>query len=211
MIVLVAGANGLTGKRIVRRLINRDHEVHAMLRDAAQAPPFEAMGAVSVPANLEKPLDAAVAGCDAVIFAAGSGSKTGPEKTISVDQEGAIRLIDACAAANVRRFIMLSSMGADDPECQREAIRHYMRAKGAADAHLAASGLDYTIVCPGYLNDDEPSGGVRLAASIGEWDKIARDDVADVIVACLDTPNTIGKRFEILAGTSNIERAVAGI
>ena len=211
MIVLVVGANGLTGKRIVRRLIDRDHEVHAMLREAAQAPPFEAMGAVSVLADLEAPLDASVAGCDAVVFAAGSGSKTDPEKTVSVDQEGAIRLIDTCAAAGVRRFVMLSSMGTDDPEGQREAIRHYMRAKGAADAYLAASGLDYTIVCPGYLNDDEPSGGVRLAPSIGEWGEIARDDVADVIVACLDTPNTIGKRFEILAGKSNIERAVAGI
>lgn len=80
MIVLVVGANGLTGKRIVRRLIDRDHEVHAMLREAAQAPPFEAMGAVSVLADLEAPLDASVAGCDAVVFAAGSGSKTDPEK-----------------------------------------------------------------------------------------------------------------------------------
>lgn len=211
MIVLVAGANGLTGKRIVRRLIDRDHEVHAMLRDAAQAPPFEAMGAVPVFADLEDPLDDAVAGCDAVIFAAGSGSKTGPEKTVSVDQEGAIRLVDACVAAAVRRFVMLSSMGADDPENQREAIRHYMRAKGAADAHLAASGLDYTIVCPGFLDDDEPGGGVRLAPAIGEWGKIARDDVAEVIAACLDAPNTIGKRFEILSGNGNIERAVAGV
>jgi uncharacterized protein YbjT (DUF2867 family) len=211
MIVLVAGANGLTGKRLVRRLIDRDHEVRAMLRDAAQAPPFEAMGAVAILADLEAPLDAAVTGCDAVIFAAGSGSKTGPEKTISVDQEGAIRLIDTCVAAGVRRFVMLSSIGADDPEDQREAIRPYMRAKGVADAHLAASGLDYTVVCPGILDDDEPSGGIRLGASIGEWGKIARDDVAEAIVACLDAPNTIGKRFEILSGNSNIERAVAGV
>ncbi len=169
------------------------------------------MGAVSVVADLEARLGAAVAGCDAMIFAAGSGSKTGPEKTTSIDQEGAIRLIDACAAAGVRRFVMLSSIGANNPEGQREAIRHYMRAKGGADAHLAASGLDYTIVCPGILNDDEPSGGVRLAASIGKWGKIARDDIADMIVACLDAPNTIAKRFEILAGSCNIERAVAGI
>jgi uncharacterized protein YbjT (DUF2867 family) len=211
MIVLVAGANGLTGKRIAHLLINRDHEVHTMIRDAAQAPPFEAMGAVSVVADLEGPLDTAVAGCNAVIFAAGAGSKTGPDKTISVDQEGAIRLIDACACASVRRFIMLSSIGANDPESEPEAIRHYMRAKGAADAHLAASGLDYTIVCPGILDDREPSGGVRLAPSIGEWGKIARNDVAEVIVACLNSPNTITKRFEIMAGKSNIERAVAAI
>ncbi len=210
MIVLVAGANGLTGLRIVRLLKARGHEVRAMIRDAGQEPAFAEIGVACVLADLEGPLDDAVAGSDAVIFAAGSGSKTGPEKTIAVDQEGAVRLIDACVAAGVARFVMLSSMGADDPEGQREAIRHYMRAKGAADAHLAESGLDYTIVCPGFLNDEEPSGGVRLGSSIGEWGKIARDDVAAVIVESLQAPNTSGKRFEIISGGTAIAAAVAG-
>ncbi|OJF16561.1 MAG: NAD-dependent dehydratase, partial [Bacillaceae bacterium G1] len=145
MKVLIAGANGHTGRLIVERLgKSPQYEAYAMIRDAAQAETLKQLGAKeAIVADLEGDVSHAVKGMDAVIFAAGSGSKTGPDKTISVDQEGAKRLIDAAKKAGIAHFVMLSSYGAGDPDALPN-LGHYLKAKGEADRHLIESGLTYT-------------------------------------------------------------------
>ena len=149
-----------------------------------------------------------------MIFAAGSGSKTGPEKTVDVDQNGAITLIDACGAENCRRFVMLSSMATGAPERAPEKLHHYLAAKEIADRHLSASGLDHTIARPGYLTDEPPTGRIRTAENLGhvaEAGTISRADTAHILAACLEHPNTVGTSFETLSGDTEIEAAIAAL
>jgi len=214
MDVLVVGANGRTGRLILPLLLETGHRPRAMIRSETQRTDMLALGSEPVLGDLEGPLEAIVRGHDAVLFAAGSGSKTGPEKTIDVDQKGAIALMEACVAENCQRFVMLSGMAAGAPERAPETLHHYLVSKAIADAHLAASTLDYTIVKPGYLSDDAGTGLIRTGDDLGlvvDGGKISREDTARVIVTCLDCANTIGAAFEMLAGDTPIESALAAL
>ncbi|MFB4166274.1 SDR family oxidoreductase [Alteribacillus sp. JSM 102045] len=209
MKVLVAGANGHTGRIIVQMLgQHSEHEAYAMIRDAAQAEKMKELGAAGVVVlDLEGNVAKAPEEMDAVIFAAGSGSQTGPKKTISVDQEGAKKLIDASRVQEVKHFIMLSGIGAEHPH---GPIKHYLEAKGIADAHLAASGLAYTIVRPGLLTFHKGSGKVEMRKKIENRENrsISREDVAKVMVLSLDEENAKGKTFELLSGEQDIKEAL---
>lgn len=210
MHVLVAGANGGTGRRVVRRLVDGPHEPVGMIRDRAQRPRFREAGVQTVLADLEEPVDHAVAGCDAVIFCAGSGAGTGLDKTRAVDRDGAIRLADAAAQADLDRFVMLSSMGAD-AGAEGEGMAVYYRCKGAADDHLRETGLTHAIVRPGRLTDEEGDGRIEAAPELGRSGRIPRDDVADVLVACLDAEATADRTFEILDGDTPVAEALAAL
>lgn len=214
MDVLIVGPNGKTGKFIIPLLLEAGHRPRAMIRDEGQREDMLALGAEPVLGDLEKPLEAVVRGHAAVIFAAGSGSKTGPEKTVDVDQNGAISLIDACLAENCRRFVMLSAMATGASERAPQKLHPYLAAKAIADAHLRASGLDATIVRPGYLSDDAGTGRIRTGENLGQivdGGLISRDDTARVLAQCLDRPNTIGACFEMLAGDTAIADALAAL
>ncbi|MCR2822612.1 SDR family oxidoreductase [Lederbergia panacisoli] len=209
MKVLVVGANGHTGRLLVQFLANNsDHHPYAMVRNEDQEEELMNLGAVEViVADLEEDISRVTNGMDAVIFAAGSGSKTGPDKTISVDQEGAIKLIDGAKSSGVKHFVMLSSIGADDPQ---GPIEHYLTAKRIADDHLKSSGLTYTIVRPGRLTHDQPTGKVELAEKIELMDdrSIPRGDVAHVLAASLKIENSKNKIMEVLSGDKDIDSAM---
>jgi uncharacterized protein YbjT (DUF2867 family) len=207
MNVLVIGANGLTGRRIVQRLQETTHTPIAMIRDPSQKSTFDDWGVESRVGDLEAPLDPVLEGIDAVVFAAGSGSQTGPDKTLAVDRDGAVRSIAAVEAAGIERYLMLSSMRAD-PASQGHPISHYLRAKGIADEHLRRSELAWTIVRPGRLTNEPGTGKVSLTSTLEPGGTIPRDDVAAVMVACLDRPGTVGKAFDLLSGGTPIEDAL---
>ncbi len=210
MRVLIAGSNGKIGQHLVRQMAESRHTARAMIRDPEQAPAMELLGAVEVVvADLEQDCIDALKDCDAVVFAAGSGPHTGPDKTVDVDQNGAIRLIDAAEAAGVRRFLMVSSMRADAPEKAPEKIHHYLRAKQKADEHLRASGLDFTLVRPGPLTDDPGTGRVELSARLDRTGSIPREDVAAVLLATLDADNTVHQTFDLLSGADDIRASLA--
>lgn len=212
MHVLVAGAHGKIGRRFIHAVDDSEHTARAMVRDRAQIDEMKAIGATDVVvADLEHDCSEALAGCDAVVFTAGSGGHTPPEKTEDVDRNGAIAIIDQAVASGVRRFVMVSSMNADTPERGPENMQHYFRAKGAADNHLRATDLEYTIVRPGRLTEDEPTGQVDIAKELGRYGEIPRDDVARVLLMTLDSPNTIGRHFEVLSGKTPIEKALRGL
>jgi uncharacterized protein YbjT (DUF2867 family) len=206
--VLVAGANGQVGKHIVRLLAEQGHEARALIRDESQASGLRELGGEPIVADLEGEVAHTVEGCDAVIFSAGGGPGSGAEKKETVDHQGAVKLIEAAKEHGARRYLMVSAMGAADPESGSEAMQPYLFAKARADQTLQESGLDYTIVRPGSLTNDPDTGMVEAAPSLGKRGEIPREDVAHTIVATLERENTFGKTFEVLSGDIPIEEAL---
>ena len=211
MRVLVAGANGQVGQHIVRLLAERGHEVRAMIRDEDQAHKLRELGGETVVADLEGDVSHTVQGCDAVIFSAGGGPGSGAEKKETVDRGGAVKLIEAAQEHGARRYVMVSAMGAADPDSGSEAMQPYLYAKAQADQALQESGLDYTIVRPGKLTDEAGTGTVEAAPSLGKRGEIPHEDTAQVIVATLERENTLGKIFEVLSGDTPVEEAIDGL
>ena len=124
-------------------------------------------------------------------------------------------MIETCVRMNVRRFVMLSSIAADTPERGPESLHHYFAAKAVADRHLQASGLDYTIVRPGFLTNEPGTGAIATGADLGPIAKathsVTREDVAQVLVDCLARDNTVEKTFEMIAGETPIADALAAL
>ena len=126
-----------------------------------------------------------------------------------MDYGGAVKLIEAAKANGIARYLIVSSYGADPEAEGDDTFAVYLRAKGKADAELAASGLEYTVVRPTGLTD-EPGGGLVALGRVARG-QIPRDDVAAILAAVLDAPNTIGKTFEAAAGSTPIEEAIASL
>lgn len=210
MHVFIAGANGQIGQYLLQEMANSDHEARALIRHPGQGPELQQLGATeTVLGDLEQDCSEAMRGCDAVIFTAGSGPHTGPDKTIDVDQEGAIRLVDTARAMGIKRFIMVSSMRAEEPEKGPEKIRHYLRAKRNADEHLKNSGLNYTIVRPGRLTNDDGTGKVAVSSKLEAFGEIPRQDVARVLLAVLDSDTTNNCVFDVVSGDTPVSEALA--
>lgn len=209
--VLIAGANGLTGTRIIKILNNHgQYDPVAMIRNEDQKEKFSSMGVDVKVADLEEDLTGLFEDIDLVIFAAGSGSSTGKDKTIAVDQEGAIKLIDEAKRSNVKKFVMLSVIGADEPE-KNEKLKPYLEAKHKADEHLIKSGLNYSIIRPGTLTNDDGTGKIKAKEKLSERGHIAREDVAYVIVNALDHANTHNQVVEILEGDQSLQEALGNL
>ncbi|MFH8345917.1 SDR family oxidoreductase [Streptomyces sp. NPDC018045] len=219
MRIVIAGGHGQIALRLERLLAERGDEVAGIIRRPEQAGDLLAAGAEPVVCDLETATVGDIArhleGADAAVFAAGAGPGSGIERKETVDRGAASLFADAAEAAGVRRFVVVSSMGADrePPEGTDEVFAAYLRAKGAADADVRArTGLDWTILRPGRLTDEPGTGRVRLAESTGR-DEVSRDDVAAVLVALLDEPRTAGRTLELIGGDTPVEeaaRAVAG-
>ena len=207
MKVLVIGANGNTATRVVR-LIKKEtsHEPIAMIRNTTQRVKFDKLGVTTVLGDLEYPIDHAIMGCNAIIFAAGSGSQTGKDKTVLVDHIGAIRSMVTAQVHGVKRYVMLSTINADENSNSR--IAHYHKAKAFADRHLINTNLEWTIVCPGGLRDEEGNGLVSVQSELFLEGLTTRDNLAASLVSCLELPNTIGKRFSLIEGKTPTKEAL---
>ncbi|WPP50296.1 SDR family oxidoreductase [Catalinimonas niigatensis] len=210
MNILVAGSHGKTGLQIVELLVEREHNVLAMIRNDAQSDEMQKLGATPFVANLEGDVEFAVEGAEAVIFAAGSGPDTGEDKTWAIDRDGAIKLIESCERNGVARFILLSSVGTDAPDQGPEKLQTYLKAKAESEKRLKRSNLNYTIVRPGMLNDDPESNHIIVQESLRDKrGQISRADVALSIVEALENTHTYRKTFEIIGGGNmEIEKAL---
>lgn len=203
--ILVAGANGTTGKKIVN-LLNESQYFNpiAMVRKEEQIAYFKAKNIETVLADLEQDVSVAFnKTIDKVVFAAGSGGK----KVVKVDQEGAKRLIDASNKNNVKKFVMLSSMGADQPQ-QAEQLQDYLKAKHNADEYLKSSGLNYSIVRPGSLTNGDLTNKIQLETKLNKSGEISRNDVAQTLVRSLNDDVANNATFEILKGETLIGDAL---
>ncbi|MCS1351317.1 SDR family oxidoreductase [Mechercharimyces sp. CAU 1602] len=211
MNITVIGANGNIGREIVRTLLERNHEVRAMIRKEEQASFFINLGATPVIADLEQDFSHAIDGADAIIFTAGSGAHTGLDKTTAIDQEGAKKAADLAEQYGVDRFIMISSIKADQPEAATsDAMKHYLRAKSAADKHLRTKGINYTILRPGRLSDEKGTGKIVIAPSLEyRTDSIPRADVALTAVESLEAPGTFRHSFDLFSGNEEVQTALA--
>ena len=195
MKILVAGSTGNTGLRVVQELHDRGHDPVAMVRESSDTAALpEAVEQRQ--GDLTDLADDVVDGCEVVVFAAGSGGGTSAEMTDKVDRDGAKALIDLSVSKGVRRFVMLSSIGAGDPDPDSE-LAHYLQAKHDADEHLMATGLEYAILRPVALTDGEATGEIRLGENVDPKGKAARGDVAKVLADAAESPEWVGKVLEM--------------
>ena len=210
MDVVVAGGHGQIGLQLLRLLTERGERARGLIRNPDHAADLEAAGAEPVVCDMEAEDDLArfVEGADAVVFAAGAGPGSGPERKRTVDLGAAVKLIEAARSKGIRRYVMVSAIGVSHPERVSEQMRPYYDAKAEADRRLADSGLDWTIVRPGSLTNDPGTGRVRVGEDSGE---VPRADVAATLAAVLQTDSTIGKAFDLLSGDTPIDEAVRSI
>ncbi|MFC5591184.1 SDR family oxidoreductase [Sporosarcina soli] len=215
MKVLVIGANGQIGQQVVHLLQESDeYTVRAMVRNEAQATVLQDSGVEAVIANLEGSIDeiaTAMQGCDAVIFSAGSGGHTGPDKTLLVDLDGAVKSMEAAEKIGVHRYVMVSAIQAHNRESWANSpIKPYMVAKHFADKALMASNLNYTIVRPGALTNDAGTGHISASENL-QRDSIPREDVAHTLIAVLNEENTYRRSFDLVAGDTAISDALKNL
>jgi uncharacterized protein YbjT (DUF2867 family) len=212
MDVVIAGGHGQIALRLARLLSERGERVRSLIRNPDHAEDISETGAEAMVFDLEdqsaEELAAVVQSADAVVFAAGAGPRSGPERKRTVDLGAAVKLIEAASSAGVRRYVMVSSIGADNPAGGGEAMQPYLEAKAEADAALVSSGLDYTIVRPGPLTNDPGTSRVTVGEDVGRAE-VTRDDVAAAIVGVLDEPRTVGKTFVLVGGETPIPSALA--
>jgi uncharacterized protein YbjT (DUF2867 family) len=215
MRIVIAGGHGKIALILERLLSQRGDAVAGFIRNPDHAADLRAAGAEALVVDLEKASVDEVAthlrGADAIVFAAGAGPGSGAARKETVDRDAAILLADAAEAAKVRRYVMVSAIGADaeaPDDAGDPVFVAYLRAKGAADDNVRARrALESTIVRPGHLTNNPGTGRVTIADHTGHGN-IPREDVAAVLLAVLDTPGTAGQCFEVISGDTAISDAV---
>jgi uncharacterized protein YbjT (DUF2867 family) len=214
MDIVIAGAHGKIARRLARLLVARGDSVRGLIRNRDHAEDLRDDGSEPVLLDLEaaepEQVAEAVAGADAVIFAAGAGPGSGPERKLTVDRDGAIKLLEGARAADVPRYVMISSVGAEDPPDDDDVFSVYLHAKADADRALTASDRDWTVVRPGFLSDDTGTGRVRIQTDPIR-DRVPRDDVAAVLAAVLAEPRSARLTIYVVGGEDPIEQALDAV
>jgi uncharacterized protein YbjT (DUF2867 family) len=215
--VVIAGGHGKIGLRLAALLAGRGDTVLGLVRNPDHVADLETAGAAAAVCDLESArVDEAaghLAGADAVVFAAGAGPGSGVARKDTVDRAAAVLLADAAHLAGVRRYLLVSSTGVDDPPAPGtdEVWAAYLRAKKAAEDALRATDLEWTILRPGRLTDDPGTGKVLLAPPPVERGDVTRDDTAAVLAALLETPASAGLVLELRSGATDLFEAVKGL
>ncbi|MFF9341630.1 SDR family oxidoreductase [Streptomyces sp. NPDC014773] len=215
MRIVIAGGHGRIALRLERLLSAGGHEAVGLIRRPEQAEDLRTAGAEPVVLDLEAASVEEVAevlrGANAAVFAAGAGPDSGAARKDTVDRGAAVLFADAAERAGVRRFVVVSSMGADARHEGDEVFDVYLRAKGAADdAVRSREGLEWTVLRPGMLTDDAGTGLVRLEARTGRG-PVPRDDVAAVLAELVDSPGTAGLTLELVGGSTPVTVAVRSV
>lgn len=209
--VTIAGGHGQVALLLSQQLADRGDEVVGLIRDLSQSADLREHGATPAVVDLEEvttdDLATAIAGSDAVVFAAGAGPGSGAARKETVDYGAAAKLVVAAERAAVDRYVMVSAMGTDDPPDDDDVFSAYLRAKARADRQLADSDLDWTIVRPGRLTDDPPTGHVEVGRHVPRGE-VPRTDVAAVLAASIANDDTVGRVFELVSGDQPIDEAL---
>ncbi|HEV7492366.1 SDR family oxidoreductase [Baekduia sp.] len=214
MDIVIAGGHGQIALELERLLAGADHRVRGLIRNPEHEADLRAAGAEAVLADLEgldvDELAALIGSADAIVFAAGAGPGSGPQRKWTLDYAGAVKLMEVARRNAINRYVIVSSVGAD-PEAEDDgAFGTYLRAKGQADKKLTESGLASTIVRPGGLTDEPGSGRVRTGPH-RDRGQIPRTDVAAVLAAVLATPSSAGMTFDVVSGETPIAEAIAAL
>lgn len=210
--IAIIGGHGQIALHLTRILSSNGDDVVGVVRNPDHLADLNDAGAKMAVVDLEEDtaetLAGAIAGCDAVVFAAGAGAGSGAERKWTVDKGGAVKLINAAHVAGIRRYVMVSSMGTDNPPGGDDVFEQYLRAKAEADEALMSSDLDWTVVRPGRLTDEDPTGEVTLDRHVDRG-AIPRADVAAVLAAVLHDRSTVGQVIEVVSGDTPINQALA--
>ncbi|WP_332644316.1 SDR family oxidoreductase [Aeromicrobium sp.] len=211
--IAIVGGHGKIARLLIPQLVHAGHQPVALVRNPDYTSELEGLGAEVGILDIEQDtidqFAAAFEGADAVVFAAGGGPDGNIERKKTVDLGGSLKSIAAATNAGVRRFVQISAIGVDNPvgDDAEDTWVAYVDAKRDADVALRDSTLDWTIVRPGGLTDDEPTGHIKLAEAV-ERGQIPRADVAALIVTAIDSPSTIGRQWEVVSGSTPIAAAV---
>lgn len=215
MRIVIAGGHGKIALLLAKQLSEAGHEPIGFIRNPDHANDVIEAGATPILLDLEQSsveiVAAAIGGVDAVVFAAGAGPNSTAERKLTVDRDGAILLADAAVAAGVRRMVVVSAIGTDTSDADSDDVfQVYLRAKSEADAAVRSRDLDWTIVRPGGLTDDAPTGTITVA---DETDRasISRADVAAVIAELLTGRLLFGRQVELIAGPTPIPEALRAL
>ena len=196
--------------RLAVLLLARGHTVTGLVRNPDHVADVRATGADPVVCDLEHAsvdeIADAVAGAEAVVFAAGAGPGSGAARKLSMDRDGAIKLLDASAATSAR-YVIVSSVGAEDPPGDDDVFSVYLRAKAEADAAVSTSARDWTIVRPGRLTDDPGTGRARIDTTPFRGE-IPREDVAAVLGAILQDPRANHRVLYVNGGDEPLGQAL---
>ncbi len=208
MRVVIAGGHGKIAMELTRLLDERGDLVRSLIRNPDHAEEVREAGATeAIVCDLEEANEdrvaEAVGEADVVVFAAGAGPGSGPERKETMDYGGVVKLLEAAEHNHIPRFAVISSMGADASHEGEETFDVYLRAKGRADDAVRASGLNYLIVKPGGLTDDPPAGKVTAGESV-ERGQIPRADVAAVLATLL-RDGAPARTIEVVGGKTPIE------
>ena len=214
MDIVIAGGHGQIARRLATLLVARGDRVRGLIRNPDHAADLRADGSEPVVCDLEQAdvedVAAAIAGADAVVFAAGAGAGSGAQRKLTVDRDGAIKLLAAARSAAVERYVIVSSIGAEQPPDGDDVFSVYLRAKAEADAALAASDRAWTIVRPGSLTDEPGTGRARLTAEAVRGE-VSRDDVAATLAEVLHEPRSVGLTFYVNGGDEPIAEGLAAL
>jgi nucleoside-diphosphate-sugar epimerase len=212
MRIAIAGAHGQIAQRLIKLLVARGDAVTGLVRNPAHVSEIEQLGADAVVCDLEQDtidtVSAAISGSDAAVFAAGAGAGSGAERKLTMDRDGAITLLQAAARAGVTRFVIVSSVGAENPPSDDDVFSVYLRAKAQADNAVKASDRAWTVVRPGPLTNDPGTGRARIGVEPFR-DDVTRDDVAAVMAAVLAEPRSVGTVLYVGGGERPIADALA--
>ena len=213
MRVAIVGGHGQIARQLHPLLVAAGHQPVALVRNESHRAELEAAGAEVRRLDIEQEdADAfgrAFAGCQAVVFAAGGGPDGNKERKRTVDLEGSLKSIDGARAAGIQRFVQVSAINVDEPVADdaSEVWKAYVEAKRDADAALRATDLDWTIIRPGRLTDEEPTGLVSLGPDVPRG-SVPRGDVAAVLAAVLDRPETAGRQWNLVSGEDTVRHAI---
>lgn len=211
--IAIVGGHGNIARLLTSQLVDAGHTPVSLVRNPDHVAELEGLGAetvlLDIEASDEDAFAAAFTGADAVVFAAGGGADGNIERKRTVDLGGSVKSIAGAQKAGVRRFVQISAIGVDEPlpDDAEDTWIAYVDAKRDADVALRSSGLDWTIVRPGGLTDDAPTGRVTLGEKVDRG-QIPRGDVAALIVAALEDDSTIGQQWEAVTGDTPIAEAV---
>jgi nucleoside-diphosphate-sugar epimerase len=210
--IAIAGGHGKIALALAERVSGRGERVVSLIRNPDHADEVRARGGEPVVCDLERDdeseVAAAISGASAVVFAAGAGPGSGAERKLTMDRDGAIKLLHAAEKVGAGRYLIISSIGAEAPPDGDDVFSVYLRAKAQADAAVQASGTDWTIVRPGPLTDDPGTGLVRIDTEPFRGD-IRRDDVAALLDVLRAQGLASGRILYAGGGEAPIAEAVA--
>ena len=211
MKVTIAGGHGKIALRLSRLLVAGGNEVVGLIRNPSHVADVIEAGASATVCDLEyaEPEEIAIAveGSDAVVFAAGAGPGSGAERKLTMDRDGAIKLLQAAQSSGVPRYLMVSGAGVENPPSGDDVFDVYLRAKAEADAAVEASECEWTILRPGGLTEDVGTGRVRIDGT-PFGGQVSRDDVASVLVALLADRRSTGRILYLSSGSAPIDEAL---